>query len=78
MTVAPRLLTQLASGGELLIPVGEVWAGSRLPLPFATPGDRLQNIFTGEELTVQDAGGEPSLPLEGVLRHFPVALLHTV
>jgi (1->4)-alpha-D-glucan 1-alpha-D-glucosylmutase len=76
--VAPRLLTRLASGGERLTPAGEVWAGSRLPLPFAAEGARLRNVFTGEELTVEDAGGGPLLPLERVLGHFPVALLRTV
>ena len=78
MVVAPRLLTRLASGGDLLTPVGDVWGGSRLPVPFAAPGDRLHNAFTNEELTVEDADGGPSLPLERVLGAFPLALLHTV
>jgi (1->4)-alpha-D-glucan 1-alpha-D-glucosylmutase len=78
VVVAPRLLTRLASGGDLLKPVGDVWAGSRLPVPFAAPGARLRNAFTGEELTVEESDGGPSLPLDRVLGSFPVALLHTV
>ena len=61
-----------------ITPVGDVWGGSRLPVPFAAPGDRLHNAFTNEELTVEDADGGPSLPLERVLGAFPLALLHTV
>jgi (1->4)-alpha-D-glucan 1-alpha-D-glucosylmutase len=78
VVVAPRLLTRLATGGNLLRPVGGVWAGSRLPVPLAAPGDRLRNVFTGEELAVEASGGGPSLPLERVLGSFPVALLHKV
>jgi (1->4)-alpha-D-glucan 1-alpha-D-glucosylmutase len=78
LTVAPRLLTRLAAGTDLVDPVGDVWAGARLPVPFASPGDRLRNVFTGEKLTVEDPGGAPSLPLEHVLGAFPLALLHTV
>jgi (1->4)-alpha-D-glucan 1-alpha-D-glucosylmutase len=75
IAVAPRLLTRLARGADLLTPTGAAWAGSWLPAPGAAVGDRFRNIFTGEVITAQDRNGAGSLLLEEALAAFPVALL---
>ncbi|MGQ9711948.1 MAG: malto-oligosyltrehalose synthase [Desulfotomaculales bacterium] len=63
-------------------PLGEAtWGKTSLLLPAAAP-DRWRNVFTGETVAVPPAPatgtgptGKRSLPLAGVLRRFPVALL---
>ena len=50
-------------------------SGSWLPLPGVTPGERLRNVFTGEEIEARSHEGGAAMPLDEVLAHFPVALL---
>jgi (1->4)-alpha-D-glucan 1-alpha-D-glucosylmutase len=70
VVVAPRLFKtlQLECGGE----VGAVWQGNRLEVPAA--GD-YRNVLTGECHAAELEQGRFWLPLEGILAHFPVALL---
>ncbi|MEA2576369.1 MAG: (1-_4)-alpha-D-glucan 1-alpha-D-glucosylmutase [Chloroflexia bacterium] len=78
VAVAPCLMTQLGKAGETVAPVGQVWAGSWLPLPGASDGDSFHNVFTGEVLAASPRNGSVGLPLEEVLAVFPVALLEKV
>jgi (1->4)-alpha-D-glucan 1-alpha-D-glucosylmutase len=73
LAVVPRLGTQLAPAGHP--PIGEgVWGGSSLILPRETPPEWV-NVLTGERLHCCGAKQKRSLPLAGVLKSFPVALL---
>ena len=75
LVVAPCLMTRLGKAGETILPVGQVWSGSWLPVPGASEGDSYRNIFTGEVLQVRTQNDTAGLPLEEVLAAFPVALL---
>jgi (1->4)-alpha-D-glucan 1-alpha-D-glucosylmutase len=75
LVVAPRLLATLIPQDRVL-PLGpEVWQDTLLLLPAAAPGQRWQNLFTGEILTTGEHQGRPSLPVHAVIAHFPVGLL---
>jgi (1->4)-alpha-D-glucan 1-alpha-D-glucosylmutase len=73
VVAVPRLMTKLVPGGSAL-PLGpEVWQETQLLLPAV--GERLRNVFTGEELTPERKEAITSIRLGDVLGHFPVALL---
>jgi (1->4)-alpha-D-glucan 1-alpha-D-glucosylmutase len=75
VTAAPRLLRGLKLDAEGL-PLGRgVWGDTRLLLNGVDPGVRWRNVFTGEEATLGDHEGKPSLALGEAFAHFPVALL---
>jgi len=78
VVVAPRLTVRLGKSGEMVTPVGEVWAGSFLPLWGVEVGRRFRNIFTGEIVEARERGGAVGLALDEVLAVFPVALLELV
>jgi len=90
VVVAPRFFTDLAaypadsadsassasSANSNGLPLGEAcWQDNVIRLPFAQPGDRFHNLFTGETLTAVGREGTVLLRLAEVLAHFPVALL---
>ncbi|MDD4238786.1 MAG: malto-oligosyltrehalose synthase [Desulfotomaculaceae bacterium] len=85
LTAVPRLLLGLQmsnrpanSVDELpetgFLPGEALWGDSVLMLPEQSPA-RWLNIFTGEVLKVNEAAGKKVLPLAGLFRSFPVALL---
>jgi len=75
VAAAPRLMTRLVpKAGEL--PLGAaVWEDTRLLLPGVEPGRRLRNVFTGEEVTVDEQEGKATVAAAALFAHFPVALL---
>lgn len=72
IAVAPRLTYTLMKGKEEP-PIGSVWGDSELLLPPQAIGQRLHNVFTGEQFEV----GESILCRE-IFGRFPVALLTVV
>jgi (1->4)-alpha-D-glucan 1-alpha-D-glucosylmutase len=78
VVIAPRLMVRLGKSGEMVTPVGEVWAGSLLPLPGVGAGQRLRDIFTGEIVEAREQNGIVGLALDEVLAVFPVALLELI
>ncbi|MCU0690667.1 MAG: malto-oligosyltrehalose synthase, partial [Polyangiaceae bacterium] len=76
--VVPRLVVQLAHG-QLLPPQGpEVWGDTYLSLPPQAAKWRLRDVFTSELILPEERNGEPALPLGGLTRQFPLALLERV
>jgi (1->4)-alpha-D-glucan 1-alpha-D-glucosylmutase len=75
LVVAPRLTARFGKVGEPVMPVGEVWSGTRLIVPDAQAGDTYRNLFTGETAAATEVEGAVSLALVDVLAAFPVALL---
>jgi maltooligosyltrehalose synthase len=53
------------------LPLGRAWGSGKLRVEQCA-GQRLVNVFTGEELIVPENG---ELPLVQVFAHFPLALL---
>jgi (1->4)-alpha-D-glucan 1-alpha-D-glucosylmutase len=72
IVVAPRLFARLTNG-ERTLPVGRVWGETVLPVE---PGV-FTNAFTNEETRTIEVGGRSVLPMDEVLRRFPVALLES-
>ncbi len=65
-------LTQDSSG----LPLGrEVWRDTRIIQPFDSATSRYRNIFTGEELDLDQQDGQLSLAIKDILSVFPAALL---
>jgi (1->4)-alpha-D-glucan 1-alpha-D-glucosylmutase len=78
VTVVPRFLTRLISGGGS-VPFGKaVWEDTRLTLPMGEPGMQFRNVFTGEIVTAESQGEKTSLLLADVFACFPVAMLERV
>ncbi|HTS69812.1 MAG TPA: malto-oligosyltrehalose synthase [Terriglobia bacterium] len=73
ITAVPRFSARLALGQRF--PIGEcVWAASTLVLPSEAPANWV-NVLTGEVLEACGAKQKQLLPLAGVFKSFPVALL---
>jgi (1->4)-alpha-D-glucan 1-alpha-D-glucosylmutase len=72
IVMAPRLTTTLLKQDTW--PLGGVWGDTTIVLPNDAP-ERWQNIFTGEEIVVDDGSGSKRLQVGVVLGNFPVALL---
>ena len=70
IVAVPRLSYTLA-GGAIRAPLGELWAGTELPVPPRT-AEFLENVFTGEKIKV---GVNRTLLGHELFAHFPVALL---
>ena len=70
IVVVPRLSYSLA-GGNLRMPLAELWENTELPVPSRSP-EFLENIFTGEKIRVTP---HRTLLCREVLAHFPVAVL---
>ena len=65
-------LTQDSSG----LPLGrEVWRDTRIIQPFDSATSRYRNIFTGEELDLDQQDGQLSIAIKDILSVFPAALL---
>jgi len=75
IVVVPRLYVGLLDGASEGYPLGDaVWGDTRLILP-GSKQQRYVDVFTGVELTTAPATSGVTLPLAGILEHFPVALL---
>lgn len=71
----PRLVVGLL-GGKEEPPLGETaWKDTRLRVPEGWIGRRYGNLFTGEELTVQNGAEGAGVFLRDLFGNFPVALL---
>jgi (1->4)-alpha-D-glucan 1-alpha-D-glucosylmutase len=78
LTVVPRFLSRLLNREEDM-PFGRrVWGESRIVVSDEIPGDRFQNILTGETLQGVDQNGQKALLLGDIFAHFPVAMLEGV
>ncbi|MGE0082650.1 MAG: malto-oligosyltrehalose synthase [Thiohalomonadaceae bacterium] len=73
--LVPRCVATLLGEGQSA-PIGEAWSDTVVEVPEGIA--RLRNVFTGEELTVEQGDGGARLPVATVLGHFPVALLYVV
>src|SRR6185369_11239210 len=69
ITVVPRLIATLDTGDAP--PLGEIWQDTQVELPRQLAGNYV-DIFTGETVTADDAGG---LRVAALLANFPVAIL---
>jgi (1->4)-alpha-D-glucan 1-alpha-D-glucosylmutase len=71
----PRLVVGL-QGGKEEPPLGEAaWKDTRLRVPEGWVGRRYGNLFTGEELAVQNGAEGAGVFLRDLFGNFPVALL---
>jgi len=75
IVAVPRLLTGLAPDVEKP-PLGpDCWRDTRIMLPEIDSGLIWRNIFTGQDLVVEEKVGERYLLAASLFAHFPVALL---
>jgi (1->4)-alpha-D-glucan 1-alpha-D-glucosylmutase len=75
VAAVPRLVAGLISRTQDL-PLGNpVWEDGLLVLPGFDPGQRLNNVFTGEILVTSGCPGKATLNLADLFANFPVALL---
>jgi (1->4)-alpha-D-glucan 1-alpha-D-glucosylmutase len=75
LVVVPRFCSRLIRDSDGL-PLGqEVWQDTRIIQPFDSAASRYRNIFTGEELGLDQKDGQLSLALRNILAVYPVALL---
>jgi (1->4)-alpha-D-glucan 1-alpha-D-glucosylmutase len=74
LVVAPRLISGLLEENQQP-PIGSpLWSETRLNLSRLAPHTRFTNIFTGETLSIDQAGGRQGLELSTIFSAFPVAL----
>ena len=73
IVVVPRLLARLLRNHAA--PLGDVWERTSLVVVGATPDATYTNLFTGEQLEVENHDGSAVLPLSAIFANFPVALL---
>ncbi|OGO24500.1 MAG: malto-oligosyltrehalose synthase [Chloroflexi bacterium RBG_16_50_9] len=71
----PRLVARLTRNGTIAPEGNEVWSDTHIILP-RPKGQKYQNIFTGETVSVQR--GSSALFLADVFRTFPVAALELI
>ncbi len=74
IAVAPRLPARL-TGSPYAPPVGDAWAGTSLALPGELAGRRWHCALSGLEAGSAFESALARLPLDGVLRALPVAML---
>jgi len=77
IVIAPRFFSRLVIQPEDL-PLGKVWSGSFISVPFAVSGEMYRNIFTGELVDFIVNDNLPVISLDKVLTNFPLALLERV
>ncbi len=77
IVIAPRFYSQLVNIQDML-PLGEVWNGSSINVPFAVSGEMYRNIFTEEIVHVSMNDALPVISLNQVMINFPVALLEKI
>jgi (1->4)-alpha-D-glucan 1-alpha-D-glucosylmutase len=70
IVAVPRLSYSLA-GGDIRMPLADIWENTELPVPSRSP-EFLENIFTGEKIRVTP---QRTLLCREVFAHFPVAVL---
>lgn len=75
MLVVPRFTSRLIQNEDGLPLGAEVWGDTRIIQSFDMAVSRYRNIFTGEELSLNQHEGQQSLALADILLDFPVALL---
>lgn len=71
LTLVPRLVLTLTGGTERPPQGEDIWGDTRVLVPGGKPGDKYQNILTGECLKITQSG----LQMAEALASFPVALL---
>ena len=75
IVLVPRLVVGLTGGVEHP-PLGdEYWKDTRVSVPPSWKGRIFQNLFTEEEVQVEEERGIWGLAIGSVLRNFPVAAL---
>ncbi len=75
LVVVPRFCSRLI-GDSCGLPLGpEVWRDTRIIQTLDTAATCYSNVFTGENLNIQQQQGQPSLALCDILSSYPVALL---
>ena len=75
ITVATRFHAKLAGDPDSLLPAPRSWTGTYVELPEELSGTGLGNVLTGESVEAVERDGRILLPVEDLLRSFPVALL---
>jgi (1->4)-alpha-D-glucan 1-alpha-D-glucosylmutase len=73
LVIVPRWLA-VSQGDRPQTDPRQFWQDTALVLPARLPGS-WQNLFTGQEIANQPAGGKHTLPLNDLLPQFPVAML---
>ncbi|MEJ7820506.1 MAG: hypothetical protein WKF44_09405, partial [Rubrobacteraceae bacterium] len=71
ITLATRLHAPLLTDEGPLLPPPETWTDTSIELPEDLTGMELRNVLTGASVSVEG----PNLPVAGLLRNFPGALL---
>jgi (1->4)-alpha-D-glucan 1-alpha-D-glucosylmutase len=78
VTVVPRFLTRVISGGGS-VPFGKaVWEDTLLSLPMVEPGIQFRNVFTDEIVNAGSQSEKAALLLADVFACFPVAMLERI
>ncbi len=75
MVIVPRFTSRLIQNEDGLPLGAAVWGDTRIIQSFDMTASRYRNIFTGEELSLNQHEGQQSLALADILLAFPVALL---
>ncbi len=75
MVLTPRLVVGLTGGAEQP-PLGEeCWKDTRISVPISWKDQIFRNLFTGEEVPIEEEKGICGLALKSGLKNFPVAAL---
>ena len=69
----PRLVASLVPDADRAPLGGAVWGDTTIEVPDDMPA--LRDVFTGNEIPAQHAGGRASIEAATVFQRFPVALL---
>ncbi|RJR19721.1 MAG: malto-oligosyltrehalose synthase [Nitrospiraceae bacterium] len=77
IVAAPRFFTRLAPA-ETLPLAGGIWQDTNIVLPFKAKDNKYRNIFTGTTVTAVDRDENQVLPIQEIIRDFPVVLLEEV
>ena len=72
IAIAPTLTRGIAAGHFAL---GDKWGDGSVHLPESTAGAPLLNVLTGERIEILEGESGPHVPLAGVFRTIPIALL---
>ncbi|RMH31502.1 MAG: malto-oligosyltrehalose synthase [Nitrospirae bacterium] len=75
VTIVPRFVTGLIPS-PLTLPLGkDTWRDTWVSVPAERVNVEYRNVFSDEIYRTTDRNGIPSLPMEEVCQHFPLALL---